>query len=211
MYIDGGAGMTRVGGVAAWTFETGHWGECGQGDSEFDALANLARRVGTADFHVAERIGTGEARQVFDTDLVPATEEQVTATASILRAERARTIALVESASPAALRMPGADVPQPTWMRWRTAEAIAWHVADTESRHYLGLLGLGSREPLGSLRAELAESAAWVQERLRTMPRDARAEVSGEVWTSVKVLRRLAWHERVESVFLRRRVRAASG
>ncbi|WP_022881586.1 hypothetical protein [Gryllotalpicola ginsengisoli] len=30
------------------------------------------------------------------------------------------------------------------------------------------------------------------------------------IWTSVKLLRRLAWHERVELVFLRRRLRAAA-
>lgn len=35
------------------------------------------------------------------------------------------------------------------------------------------------------------------------MPSDALRRDDGEVWTSVKVLRRLAWHERGELVAIR--------
>jgi hypothetical protein len=94
-------------------------------------------------------------------------------------------------------------------MAWRTPEAIGWHIAETESRHYLSFLGLGQRARRDELLDELRESGRWVQAQLRAVPRDAIADVNGELWTTTKVLRRLAWHERVEAVFLRRRLTAA--
>lgn len=207
--VDAGPAMVALGEVAAWSFDLEHWGECGQGVTEDAALANLARRTGATELRVVDRILAQDREQVFAADLRPATEDQVSATADILRRERERTIELVTRATTEQLEAVNADVVQPHWMRWRTADAIAWHIADTESRHYLQLIGAGERVPASELLRELEESGAWITERLRSMPRAAVERHGSEVWTSVKVLRRLAWHERVESVFLRRRLHAA--
>lgn len=207
--VDAGPAMTALGEVAAWSFDLEHWGECGQGVTEDAALANLARRTGGTELRVVDRIQAHESGQVFAADLRPATEDQILTTADILRRQRARTIELVARATIEQLEAVNADVVQPGWMRWRTASAIAWHIADTESRHYLHLIGAGERAAATELLRELEESGAWIIERLRSMPHAAAERHGSEVWTSVKVLRRLAWHERVESVFLRRRLHAA--
>ena len=53
---------------------------------------------------------------------------------------------------------------------------------------------------------ELDRSALHIRQVLRSMPLTFRTEHRGEAWTPVKLLRRLAWHERVVFVFLRRRL-----
>lgn len=80
---------------------------------------------------------------------------------------------------------------------------MGWHIADTESRYYLPFLGLGYREQAYELLAELELSADHVRQAVQTMP--AALVVDGEcgTWTTVKVLRRLAWHERGELAVMR--------
>jgi hypothetical protein len=73
-----------------------------------------------------------------------------------------------------------------------------WHVADTDCRYYLPGLGLESRPRAGDLATELAECAAHVGRVVGAMPLDRAARSGDEHWTSTKVLRRLAWHERSE-------------
>lgn len=208
VYVDTGPGMTAVGEVAAWSFDLEHWGECGQGITEETAVANLARRTGNAQQRIVDRISLAMRDEVFEADLRPATDAQVSVTADILRRERRRTMELVARASVDQLEAADEGVAQPVWMRWRTASAIAWHIADTESRHYLRLVGGGERAPVPDLLGELEESGHWIQAQLLSIRRDAVERQGTALWTTVKVLRRLAWHERVESVFLRRRLKA---
>lgn len=77
-------------------------------------------------------------------------------------------------------------------MSWRTPAAILWHIADTESRAYPCWVGLPTRAPLDDLHAELDASASHIQKVLAEMPRSVVAEHRGEMWTAVKLLRRLA-------------------
>lgn len=87
---------------------------------------------------------------------------------------------------------------------------MIWHIAITETRYYLARLGVESPEPFRSLRrplpapptaellGALERSAGHVRRTLPTLPRDLFREADGEQWTTTKVLRRLAWHERSE-------------
>jgi hypothetical protein len=92
----------------------------------------------------------------------------------------------------------------PEWARWRTARQLAWHIADTESRYYLTGLGVPARARAADLTSELRESHSHVRAALRTLPPDRTIQHNGAEWTTVKVLRRLAWHEIGELVVLRR-------
>lgn len=91
----------------------------------------------------------------------------------------------------------------PSFARRHTLREMAWHIVDTESRYYLPSLGLPARPRAGDLITELTESAAHVCQTVQTMPADLVRRDGGEVWTSVKVLRRLAGHERGELVAMR--------
>jgi len=73
-----------------------------------------------------------------------------------------------------------------------------WHLCDTESRYYLPQLALPALPRSDDLRDELETSNRHVQQTIANMPRDRVVRADGEVWTSVKLLRRLAWHERGE-------------
>jgi hypothetical protein len=77
---------------------------------------------------------------------------------------------------------------------------MAWHLADTESRYYLPSLGLPARPAEPDLITELAASAEHVRTTVHAMPADLVRHERGEIWTTTKVLRRLAWHERAELV-----------
>jgi hypothetical protein len=81
---------------------------------------------------------------------------------------------------------------------------MAWHVADTESRYYLPRLGLPSRPRDADLPVELQRSAAHVHKAVSRVPPALLRRSDGEVWTTTKLLRRLAWHERGELVVMRR-------
>ena len=84
---------------------------------------------------------------------------------------------------------------------------LALHIADTESRYYLPVLGLPARPRADGLVTELEESGAHVRRVVSGMAPDlASASDDHGSWTSVKVLRRLAWHERGELDVLARLV-----
>jgi hypothetical protein len=76
-------------------------------------------------------------------------------------------------------------------------------VADTESRYYLPRLGLPSRPREADLLVELRRSAAHVQATISSVAPALLRHSDGEVWTTTKLLRRLAWHERGELVVMR--------
>jgi hypothetical protein len=63
--------------------------------------------------------------------------------------------------------------------------------------------------PNPDLDTELAASAEHVRQPVETMPADLVRKAEGEIWTSTKVLRRLAWHGRSELRTLHRLARIA--
>jgi hypothetical protein len=81
---------------------------------------------------------------------------------------------------------------------------MAWHVADTESRYYLPALGLPTRPREADLLEELRRSGAHVRAAVTAAAPALVRRSRGEVWTTTKLLRRLAWHERGELVVMRR-------
>jgi hypothetical protein len=191
VYVESGAGMALDDTTVAWIFDDARWGVCGQGPDEAAALAALGAQV-PGELRVAERIAADE--KAFRRDYEPATEAERAATLDILAAARADTIALVSTVSDAVL-----DHEDP----WRTLRQTAWHVADTESRYYLPSLGLPPRPRADELIVELRASAAYVARMVAAVdPARAHADANGE-WTTTKLLRRLAWHERSELVTMR--------
>jgi hypothetical protein len=207
--VDASDPIARLREVAVWSFDLSAWGECTQAPSESDALSPFAARVHLEpeQLQVVERITGPEA--IFFKDTLPASDEQIAKTIEILSEQRARTLAIVASTTDTELDAEEEGVVQPGWMTWRTPRQILRHIADTEARAYPRWCGLPELEPVEDLRLELARSALHVRDTINEMPRTFRTEHRGEVWTPVKLLRRLAWHERVESVFLRRRLRAS--
>jgi hypothetical protein len=91
----------------------------------------------------------------------------------------------------------------PRFATWRTIRQMAWHIADTESRYYLPCLGLPAKPRATTLRDELLQSARHVTDALATLPRDRIRRDGSMVWTSTKLLRRLAWHEPGELAVMR--------
>ena len=207
--VDGSDAVAGLREVAVWSFDLSVWGECTQAATETDALSRFAARVdvGPEQLHVVERMTGPEA--LFHNDTLPASDAQIARTIEVLDQQRARTLSIVATSSNADLDAEDDGIAQPVWMSWRTPRQILRHIADTEARAYPRWCGLAELEPVEDLRLELERSAAHVRDTIAGMPRSFETEHRGEVWTPVKLLRRLAWHERVESVFLRRRLRAS--
>lgn len=200
-YVENDAGMAFEHWSAAWAFDEDHWGVCGQGPDEPTAVDELRSQLGDrVRVVVAERIHGDE--QAFRRDHQPCTRTERQATATILTACRRHTLALVTSLSEQILDWDDPTRVLPSFARWRTIRQLAWHVVDTESRYYLPQLGLGYRPQVEDLLVELAESAEHVRAMIEVMPADVVRTIDGEVWTSTKVLRRLAWHERGELVVM---------
>ncbi|ACQ78756.1 hypothetical protein Bcav_0493 [Beutenbergia cavernae DSM 12333] len=207
VYVDPSAGMAHDGWASATTFDLAAWGVVGQGPDDGAALADLSRRLTDAgvvvDPAVVERLEpapTGTER-LFGPELLPATPEQRVATQAVLDDVRPRTLALLDSLGEAELDREDPERDLPAWAAWRTLRAMFWHIADCETRYYLACLGIPAPPRLQDLRAELVASAAAVREAVATMPADLVVDVGAEGrWSTVKVLRRLAWHERDELV-----------
>ena len=137
--------------------------------------------------------------QAFARDLHGPTGQEIAVTLDVLEDVRPKALALVAAASAEQLDRDDPSRVLPPWASWRTARALVWHLADTESRYYLPSLALPSRARSPDLYAELRLSAEHVRNVVEHLPTEplVRHE-GGEVWTSVKLLRRLAWHERSE-------------
>ncbi|MDR7385381.1 DinB family protein [Promicromonospora iranensis] len=219
-YVDQRAGMAADGWSAAWTFDLEHWGTCGQGPDDAAALADLGTRcglgataAGDGALQVVERVdrpASGD-ETVFARDRVPASEAERAVTLEILERARARTLELVRGAPPSVLAYRDPDRTLPPYAWWHTVGQVALHIADIESRYYLPLLGLPARERAGDLVTELEQSGAHVRRVVSQMALDlaATSDRRGS-WTSVKALRRLAWHERGELEVLVRLVEQAA-
>ncbi|HZC25521.1 MAG TPA: hypothetical protein VE287_00775 [Actinopolymorphaceae bacterium] len=202
VHVEAGVGIAADSGVAAWAFEVELWGVCGQGADERAALDDLRCQVDDdVRLEVAERIHGDE--QAFARDRAPCTDAERKTTLEILASCRCETLALVRSCPSVVLDWDDPSRVLPSYARWRTIRQLAWHVVDTESRYYLPGLGLGYRPRTEVLPVELVESAAHVRATVEAMPSDLVRTVDGEVWTSVKLLRRLAWHERGELVVMK--------
>lgn len=204
VYVETGAGLYRHGAAGAWTFDLPLWGLVGMGADETSALVALEVATGSAmdTFTVAERIHGNEL--AFDRDREPATADEFATTRSLLAVAREETIRLVSSASEAELDWDDPARRLPRWATWRTPRQLAWHIAETESRYYLTGLGLPARPPAADLLTELRESHEHVLATLSELPPDRVNHRNGKEWTTLKVLRRLAWHETGELVALRR-------
>jgi hypothetical protein len=182
-------------------------GTCGQGLQETAAVAALAdaaaRARGTAQHVVVvERIHGDE--QAFGRDHQPATAGERAQTLAILSAARQQTLALI--------RLPRCGVGLGRSPAGAPAVGIVAHASPdglargrhTESRYYLPRLGLAGRPREADLLGELQRSAAHVQAAVRSVAPALLRRSDGEVWTTTKLLRRLAWHERGEVVVMRR-------
>lgn len=208
VYVDAADGMAGLGEVAVWSFDLALWGECTQAASESVAMKKFAQRCNRSDLVVEERI-TGPD-QVFDRDYRPATDAEIDTTLRKLEMQRSITIELIVRAGAAgALDAQDISVVQPAWMTWRTPRTIAEHLIADACGAYLKRLALPVITPQGELIDDLVASGTHLHQVIQDMPRDRVTSYKGEVWTSVKFLRRQAWHEGVEQVFLRRRLRAA--
>lgn len=211
-YVESGVGGHTDDAVQAWSFDVAWWGLCGQGLTEGEALTGLQGQAwhslrGFLRRHsedcppvtgcsVAERIQGDEG--AFARDRRPTREGALDRTLQILEWARADLLDLLGEATGAELDYDDPERELPTWATWRTLRQMAWHIADTESRYYLPALGVEPPPRAADLREELEHSAAHVRDVLPTLPPDLCVERSGQVWTTTKVLRRLAWHERAE-------------
>lgn len=200
VYVERGVRGHRGEVTVAWSFDLRYWGHCGQGHDERAALEALSRAAGIDPdaMVVAERIEGHES--AFERDRCPATPEELARTVEILKAARADTIALVRSATVAELdwRDPDAERAGPGGPRWHTIRQAAWHFCDTESRGYLAKLGEPPPPRSLDLLTELERSHQHVLATLARLSPSRSRSLGGETWTTVKVLRRLAWHERAE-------------
>jgi len=197
VYVESGVGGHVDDAVQAWVFDPSWWGLCGQGIDENSALHALRRAVGrVGDVTVVERIEGDE--RAFERDRQPATGAERERTAEILRRVRADTIRLLKSCTAAQLDWVDPDRRLPAWATWASLRDMGWHLADTESRYYLASLGVTSPPRRTNLLDELRSSAAHVHRALGELPDNLIVEQGHEVWTTTKVLRRLAWHERGE-------------
>ena len=185
--------MTYDSGAAVWSFDPTRWGVCVQAPTRGEALATWRRRFGAADV-----VGLVEGdEQAFERDHEPASDLELVLTTDVLARQRERALTTLARLPPVVLDDDPAQE-LPGWARWRTILQRLWHVCDTESRYYLLRAGLPTRPRAPTLEHELRRSAAHVRDVLASMPRAAVHRTDGEVWTSTKLLRRLARHERGE-------------
>ncbi len=198
VYLEAHVGGHTDDATQAWLFELDYWGRCGQGEDEASAVEALCRPIGlsTADVEVVDRISGDE--QAFARDHVPATAAELTATTAILVAVRAETTDLIAQATADELDWDDPERILPRWASWRTLRQMGWHIADTESRYYLSALGMPAPPRETDLLGELRQSADHVLRTLEFLPPALSVDEQGEQWTTTKVLRRLAWHERAE-------------
>jgi hypothetical protein len=115
-----------------------------------------------------------------------------------LTCAREELLALIEGCSEAELDWDDPDRQLRGWARWRTLRQMAFHIADTESRYYLAALGVEPPERCEDVSEEPRRSGGHVLDVLEHLERDRAATSEDGCWTTRKVLRRRAWHERSE-------------
>lgn len=216
-----------LGGGAAVALDVEHWGLDAEGKDEHDALTVLtsvaherfARFLGShgTSCPPANQV-TIVARQsalpdegAFDFERQPATPMERARTLELHGWARADLLEMLHDASDEQLDWADPERELPDWAWWDTPRKMAWHCAITESRYYLGRLGVAAPQPFAALTSpfpvprttELMELLAISQEHVRRwierLPDDLVVQKHDEVWTTRKVLRRLAAHERGEN------------
>jgi hypothetical protein len=192
-YVETGIGMAFDAGAAVWCFDDDLWGRCVQGPTEDAAIDAFTQAQGPV--RVVECISGDE--RAFERDHVPATDRELELTLLTLAEQRVRSIGLATRLPDNVLDRDDPARVMPRWAHWRTIRDTLWHIADTESRYYLPRLEVPTRERAGTLVEELQASAAHVRRTLPALPRD-RVVAGAETWTTTKLMRRLAWHERGE-------------
>jgi hypothetical protein len=221
--VESGVGAHVDDATVAWVHDVRWWGLCGQGTDERTALADLTGPALAAYDRFLDRHGLPgpplpavevvERRHgdelTFDRDERPATDDELDRTVAVLRAARRAVLSLVGEASEAELDWEDPERELPAWAGWRTLRGMAWHLADTESRYYLVAVGVEPAARAANLDDELARSHEHVIGALADLPRDLVVEVGEERWSTRKVLRRLAWHERAELAVMERLHRRA--
>jgi hypothetical protein len=195
VYVECGVAMAANSGCAAWNFELAWWGLCGQRADETAALRDLSLQTGQR-LQLSDRVDGDES--AFARDREPCTNAERRLTLDILDRARRTTIDLVASCPDEVLDWRDPQRMLPSCASWHTLGQMAWHVVDTESRYYLPSLGLAALSRGSDLIDELHRSAAHVSAEVSAMAPDHVVGQNGEVWTSVKLRRRLAWHERAE-------------
>lgn len=190
VYVELGVGMAYDAGAAVWSFDPDLWGTCIQGPTAEAAIGAFERRHGPV--ATVEQIKGDE--RAFDRDRLPASDTEITLTLGRLTRLRHRSLHLLQRLPPDLLDRDDPARRLPSWARWRTIRGTLWHITDTESRYYLPALGLPGNHRANDLDRELRLSAAHVRHVVSDMTRDLVVE-EVEVWTSTKLLRRLAWHE----------------
>lgn len=201
-FVEAGVGMAYNSGTAAWVFDLDLWGRCGQGMDEHHALRDLSQDLGgDVGLQVVERIWGDE--QAFDRDRVPCTTDERAVTFAILGDVRQQTMTFLQSCTAAELDFTDPSRSLPSFADWHSLRQMGWHIADTESRYYLPSLGSPAKPRAADLIDELAESGRHVRTQLHDMSADLVAVEDDQVWTTVKLLRRLAWHERSELAAMR--------
>ncbi len=181
-------------GSTVWCFDQALWGNCVQAETEAQALAQFQELYGA--FEVVERITGDEG--AFARDFQPASNEERSWTKTILQAQHERCLHALRTAPAAALDYDDPDQVIASYASWRTPRKVMWHIADTESRYYIPSCGLPARPRLADLADELAASHAYALQTIDSIPAQTQVTSDGEVWTATKLLRRLAYHERVE-------------
>lgn len=228
IYVESVVGTVRSGRSAAWAYDLDLWGCRGQGPNVQGAIDDLVRQCAEPLRPVVTERIEGDER-AFRRDFQPCTEAERRTTLHILARARPATLELVRSLSDAALDWDDPERELPDWARWRTIRQLAWHIVNTESRYYLPECGLGYRAPATDgtfapdgtfqplhedtpkevLEAELDQSYDHVRNTVETIPADVVCADHSGTWTTVKMLRRLAWHERGELVVMERLARKA--
>ncbi len=202
-YVENEVSLAYDVGSAAWVFDLDLWGVCGQGTDEGAALRQLRRQLGRRTrIDVVERLRGDEL--VFARDRRPATAQERRRTLEILAAVRRETIALLRGCTAEELDSVDHRRALPSFASWRTLREMGWHVADCECRYYLPAVGLPAKPPESDLLAELVAAETYVRRHVEAIAADVVSVHDGEVWTTVKLLRRLAWHERGELAAMRR-------
>lgn len=208
-------------GAACWVHDVVWWGLCGKGEDEASAIADLRERAfpdyrsflerhggwcpDLGDLEVAERVRGDE--QAFARDRRAVAETEVERTLEILGWARGELRRFLAETSDAVLDWDDSERVLPEWAWWRTLRQMAWHVVDTESRYYLPAIGVAPLPRGDDLLEELERSHAHVRATVPSLERAAVVESEGEVWTTRKLLRRLAWHEHSE-LYAMRQLRA---
>lgn len=217
--------IVGVAGSYVAAFDLEHWGLWADGLDENDSLVALERAhenfVRFVEAHGAACAPIGEVVVVerrrpvdegaFDFERESATSAERERTLTLYRWARHDLVQILAQASDAELDWVDPSRELPPWAWWRSSRQMAWHCAISESCYYLDRVGIPRPDafaeltsplpapPTGQLLDLLAISRAHVEAWIEGMPSDLAIVHGSEVWTTRKVLRRLAGHERAEN------------